>query len=348
MSGVYYYNYPFKLIFMSIKEQNFMNYLLRIIFVSFISLGVVFSSAAIAAEKAPSTNAAATVNGTAISEKEFGQSLNFVKQRSAMQGQEIPDEQLPGIKKNILENLINTELLYQAATKEKVTIDETKLETQWSRVEQRMKENAEYRKNIEQMNMSADEMKDQMKRQMMIEQFVTDRFVNTVTISEEEITAYYDGNKKMFHTPQQVKASHILIKVDEKENGKSQAEAKKQIEDIQKQIKDGTDFADLAEKHSQCPSSKKGGDLGYFGRGQMVKPFEDTAFGMKEGDISDVVTTQFGYHLIKVTGKKDESTIPADEASPRISSFLKQQKTQQDVGAFLKSEKEKATITRKY
>ncbi len=90
----------------------------------------------------------------------------------------------------------------------------------------------------------------------------------------------------------QVRASHILVK--------SKTEADKLLN----RIKAGAKFEDLARKHSQCPSGKKGGDLGYFGKGQMVKPFEDTAFTMNKGDVSNPVQTQFGYHIIKVTDKR--------------------------------------------
>lgn len=90
----------------------------------------------------------------------------------------------------------------------------------------------------------------------------------------------------------QVRASHILVKTEKEANK------------LLNRIKAGAKFEDLARKHSQCPSRAKGGDLGYFGKGQMVKPFEDAAFTMNKGDVSDPVQTQFGFHLIKVTDKR--------------------------------------------
>ena len=90
----------------------------------------------------------------------------------------------------------------------------------------------------------------------------------------------------------QVKASHILVK--------DEATAKQ----IKTQIEGGASFEDMAKEHSSCPSKRQGGDLGWFGKGQMVKPFEDAAFSLGEGKISNPVKTQFGYHLIKVTGQK--------------------------------------------
>ncbi len=90
----------------------------------------------------------------------------------------------------------------------------------------------------------------------------------------------------------QVRASHILV------------DSRKDADKILNRIKAGAKFEDLAKKHSQCPSGKKGGDLGFFGPGQMVKPFEDAAFTLNKGDVSNPVQTQFGFHLIKVTDKK--------------------------------------------
>ncbi|KYK36045.1 MAG: peptidyl-prolyl cis-trans isomerase [Theionarchaea archaeon] len=90
----------------------------------------------------------------------------------------------------------------------------------------------------------------------------------------------------------QVKASHILVK--------KRSEAEKILEELKK----GASFAELAKKHSECPSRKRGGDLGWFGRGKMVPEFEEAAFSLKKGELSDIVKTQFGYHIIKATDTK--------------------------------------------
>jgi len=102
-----------------------------------------------------------------------------------------------------------------------------------------------------------------------------------------------------------VQASHILLMYQGSARStatRSKDEAQVQIQDLKQQLEQGADFAALARQHSDCPSGKAGGDLGRFGRGQMVKPFEDAAFGMAPGGVSDVVETDFGYHLIKRTG----------------------------------------------
>ncbi len=102
-----------------------------------------------------------------------------------------------------------------------------------------------------------------------------------------------------------VSASHILLMYQGSARStatRSQEEAKAQIQELKSRLDEGGDFAELAQKHSDCPSGRRGGDLGQFGRGQMVAPFEQSAFGMDVGQVSDVVETDFGYHIIKRTG----------------------------------------------
>jgi parvulin-like peptidyl-prolyl isomerase len=105
--------------------------------------------------------------------------------------------------------------------------------------------------------------------------------------------------------PNAVRASHILLMYQGSSRStatRSKAEAQTQIQALKAQLASGADFAELARTHSDCPSGRKGGDLGSFGRGQMVRAFEDSAFGMEVGQVSDVVETDFGYHLITRTG----------------------------------------------
>jgi peptidyl-prolyl cis-trans isomerase D len=150
---------------------------------------------------------------------------------------------------------------------------------------------------------------------------------NRASVSAQDVRRYYDQNIEQFSTPEQVKASHVLIKVGE---GKDDAAAKKEAEDVLAQAKAGKDFAELAQKHSQDESNaKNGGDLGFFGRGAMVKEFEDAAFSMEPGQIGDVVKTQFGYHVIKVTGKKPAETRPFEQVKSQIEDQLKWEHAQQ-------------------
>lgn len=129
--------------------------------------------------------------------------------------------------------------------------------------------------------------------------------VGPIKPTDQELLAYLEQHRDKYDTPEQVRARHILIRVPENASEVEIAQAKKQLEDIKKEIENGADFAELAKKHSQDPgSAQNGGDLGWFTRGQMVPEFEDAAFALEPGQISDPVRTQFGFHLIKVEEKK--------------------------------------------
>ena len=150
-----------------------------------------------------------------------------------------------------------------------------------------------------------------------------------VSVAPQEIERYYNDNIQQFQTPEQVRASHILLKTD----GKDDATVKKQAEDILKMAKaPGADFAALAKKYSEDEGSKdKGGDLDYFTRGRMVPEFEQAAFSMQPGQISDLVKSQYGYHIIKVTDKKPAVTRPFDEVKAQIQDQLLSQKADEQV-----------------
>ncbi len=157
-------------------------------------------------------------------------------------------------------------------------------------------------------------------------------FGKKMEISAEEINDYYEADDEQFFEPHQVKARHILLKVDKDAAADEDAKIKKQAETILAQLKKGKDFAELAKKHSEdTQSAEKGGDLGYFPKGQMVKPFEDQAFAMAAGDLSEPVKSPFGYHIINVLDVKQASTRPLEEVKDTIVKELQQEKAREAV-----------------
>ena len=170
------------------------------------------------------------------------------------------------------------------------------------------------------------------------------KVANKIVITEEETKAYYTDNPQLFKKPAQVKASHILIKVEPTADDAKKAAAGKKIEEIQQKLKDGGEFAELAKEYSEGPSSTKGGDLGYFQRGQMVKAFEDTAFSMTANEISGRVETRFGYHLIKVYDKKPAQTLAYADVKNKIAQRLKQEKVEKDATRYVETLKKDAKV----
>ena len=150
----------------------------------------------------------------------------------------------------------------------------------------------------------------------------------------------------MFKQPGQIHASHILVKVEPTAAKKEKAKARKRIQKIEKKLKKGEDFGVLAKKYSEGPSATKGGDLGFFGRGQMVKPFEEAAFALSPGKVSGIVETKFGYHLIKVTDKKPATAIAFDKVKDKLKNDLKQKSIREKVDKYVKQLKDKAKVER--
>jgi peptidyl-prolyl cis-trans isomerase D len=147
----------------------------------------------------------------------------------------------------------------------------------------------------------------------------------SIQIADTQVQSYYNTHKDQYRTPERVQARHILIKTTGKSKEET-AQLKAKADDLLKQIKGGADFAKLAEKNSEDPgSASKGGDLGWIVRGQMVKNFEDTVFALKPKDISDVITTEYGFHIIQVTGKENARLRPLEEVRTEIVATLRNQ-----------------------
>jgi peptidyl-prolyl cis-trans isomerase D len=170
----------------------------------------------------------------------------------------------------------------------------------------------------------------QVQEQAKVEyaKFSVDDLLTKVEVSKEDVRKYYDEHQNDFGTPEERHAAHILISVSAAASQAEQDAAKAKAEQLLQQARQNpAKFAELARKNSQDPgSAAKGGDLGFFGRGMMVKPFDDAAFALKVGEISGLVKSDFGYHIIKLIAVKPSRVLPFDEAREGIVNKLRQQK----------------------
>ncbi len=159
--------------------------------------------------------------------------------------------------------------------------------------------------------------------------------VQKIVISDDEMKSYYETHKDEFKSPEMVRARHILIRAT-MSSEEEKKKAKEKATEILQKLKDGEDFAKLATDYSDDPGSKlKGGDLGFFPRGRMVKPFEDASFSLKPGEMSGIVETQFGYHIIKAEEKKEASVEPFEKTKEQIKQKLLQERAKTKVAEFL-------------
>ena len=287
---------------------------------------ILVSTIGFAADKKAPGDMVAVVNGTIITQGEFDRVLNYELRRAAQSGQQIPDAQMPKIENSVLDSLIVGELLFQESKKQGIEVKPETVTEQLAVVKQRFPSEVEFKKALEENKLTESKIKTDIKRDMAIQQLIDKEVDQKVQITDEEGKTFYDTNPQLFQQPERVKASHILIKVDEGASEEQKAEARKKIKEVQQKVQKGEDFAELAKTYSEGPSAPRGGDLDFFGRGQMVKPFEDAAFSMESNETSDIVETKFGYHLIKVVDKQPAKKIAYADVKDRINKHLKDQK----------------------
>jgi peptidyl-prolyl cis-trans isomerase D len=227
----------------------------------------------------------------------------------------------------------------QAALTNWMTVDDKELETEFKRRNEKVKLAVvsfpadKFREGLEATDaeLSAyyeahkNELKIPEKRKVKYALVDMQAIRNRTQVSPQDIERAYEDNQQQYSTPEQARASHILLKTE----GKDDAAVKKQAEDLLAKVKGGADFAQLATKYSEDDASKvKGGDLDFFGKGSMVPEFDKVAFSMKPGEISDLVKTQYGYHIIKVTDKKEANTKPLAEVRAQIEDQVKWERAQ--------------------
>lgn len=306
------------------------------------------SISAMAAEAAKDTEKkpAATVNGKAISRAQFDRQMNGVRQRLLQSGHLLSDVELRDVKTRVLESLIDRELLFQESQKKGYKGDAKAVDEQVAQFKKRFETPEAYQQALKSMNLTENSIRDELLKNSAIDQLVQDRFAKGITVSDDETKAFYTERHDLFERPERIHARHILVSVKPDASAEDKKAARKKIDDLKARIKKGEDFAAVAGSNSDCPSKERGGDLGFFARGQMVKPFEDAAFSLAPGAVSDVVETDFGYHLIQVIEKKPQETVPYEEVRPTINEHLQKQKMQQKVEEFLTQAKKDAKITR--
>ena len=194
------------------------------------------------------------------------------------------------------------------------------------------------------MGLTEADIKSEIEHNMAIRGLIDSQVVDKIEISESETKAYYDNNPSFFKKPEQVKASHILIKVAPEATDMQKAQKRIEIAKIQQKVQEGQDFATLAKEYSEGPSKENGGDLGYFPRGQMVKPFDDAVFALKPDQVSDIVETRFGYHIIKVFDIKPETIMAYADVKDRLAQHLKSQRVDQEARTYIEKLKSEAKI----
>ncbi len=287
---------------------------------------------------------AATVNNKVITMSSLNDEMSRYERQLGMAGQTPDEAQLAEMRTRVLDGLINREILKQESEKQGIKIEPQEVDDQLASLKKRFPNEADFQSTLSKMNLTEETLKLQFSQDLAVQKLIDTQVAGKVVVTPEETRSFYDSNPDLFKAPEMVRASHILVKVDPKATDDDKKKAKEKIQGLQKKIKEGADFAAVAKENSDCPSAENGGDLDYFQKGQMVAPFENAAFALKPGDVSDVVETQFGYHLIKVTDKKEAGMTPYEEIDEKIEQHLKQEKVNKQVNDYIAQLKSQAKI----
>ena len=284
----------------------------------------------------------ARVNGEAISGTELEQAVRALE---GQVGQPVPIERRDQVYRQMMDQLIAYHLLAQASAARGLMVSDGEVDARLREIRQQFPSEQAFLAALSQQKMTVDKLRAQTRSQMLVGKMIDTEIAPKVTVAEKDIAAFYEQNKDKFNQPEAAHLSHILIRLPSNPAVDARAKARAQAGDILKQLKGGADFSALARQYSQDQgSAANGGDLGFVVRGQRAPAFETVAFALKPGELSGVVETQFGYHIIKCLERRPARQVPLAEASPRISQYLTEQQRQQRTAAFIEQLKAKARV----
>jgi peptidyl-prolyl cis-trans isomerase C len=284
----------------------------------------------------------ARVNGEAINATEL---QNAVKGLEGRAGGPVPADQRDRVYRGVLDDMIGYKLLVQEAKARKVAVPDADVEAQIAQIRSQFPNQQQFEQALAAQKMTLQDVRDDARAEISVEKLVEGEIAATIAVKPEAVSDFYQKNQDKFQQGPRVRASHILIQVPQGADAAAKQQAKTKADALLTDLKAGKDFASAAKENSQDPgSAPNGGDLGFFEQGQMVPQFEQAAFALKPGQMSDVVETQFGYHIIKVAEKQDSRVVPLEEAKAQIEQFLTEQNRHAQTELFVNALKAKAKI----
>jgi len=300
------------------KKRNVLVYLLLLALLGLVMVGC-------------SGQTMAEVNGEKITKADLEKRMEPLKKLYTAQfgmdfSKKESKETLNKLEKSVLEQMVTEKLILQAAAKNNVQVSSEEVKKQIDNlVKERFPSREAFNDFLKKQNFSLADLEQEIDSQLLAEK-LAEKVIDQkkIGVSEEEAKKYFQNHQQDYNVPELVKARHILVK------------DKKQAEDILKKLQQGQDFAQLAKTYSQDPGSKdKGGDLGYFSRGQMVPAFEKAAFSLKIGQISSIIQTDYGYHIIKVEDHKQPQTFQFQQLREEVKKQLEESKKKETWMKFL-------------
>jgi peptidyl-prolyl cis-trans isomerase C len=291
----------------------------------------------------PLPDVVATVEGQDIKKEELEAALT-----AALARQGIPADQLPGDQKAqgyrmLLNDLITEKLVTKRSAQ--IEVKDEDIAAQFEQFRTRFGTAEAFEEQMKQSGQSVEKIKTDIRAYLKQQNWVQDQVKDAPKATDADAEEYFTKNPNDFKKPEQVRASHILVAVPADATEEQVGEKKKQADAIAGRVKGGEAFDKLAAELSEDPSAKQNsGDLNFFTREQMVPEFANAAFGMQKGEISAPVKSQFGFHIIQLTDRKDAETMVLESVKPRLLAFLNQRMRDTQIQKVLTELREKAEV----
>ena len=286
--------------------------------------------------------AVAVVEGTKIYERDLQMTIREMRRQFG--DKESAKESPEALRRKALDQFLAVELLYQEGKALNLPEVDKQVGAMWTAAEKQAGSKEKFEEQLTKEGMTMEQARDNIKKNIYVRAVINQKIQPLVKVSDAELQAAYQANLEKYRHGELIGARHILIQVPKDATEEQKKQAKEKIESVLKEAQAGKDFSELAKTHSDCPSKTRGGDLGYFGKGRMVPAFETAALALKEGDISPVVETQFGFHLIQVYGKKPPGITPLQEVSQQVEAQVKNEKFQKTVNEYVADLRKKAKV----
>ena len=247
--------------------------------------------------------------------------------------------------RQVLDTLIARTLLRQEALAQGVTVTDEEVKKEVDSLRGQFPSPEAFAQALAAEGMNEEQLLARARQEFLVQKYVESKVAPKVTVTDESAKAFYDQNQDRMKTPERLHLRHILVGFEPTATPEDKQKAKTEADDVLAKVKAGGDFAALAKEHSDDPGSKEtGGDLAWIAAGQTVEPFEKAAFALKDQEVSGVVETRFGYHVIQRLETQPAGVMPFDQVKERIRQFLKQRDTQQALQAEIQALRAKGKV----
>ena len=283
------------------------------------------------------------VNDSIITEKDLQEKVNLTINQQYFHRNLSPEKE-KAVKKQALEILIEEELFYQEALKQKIEVKKTTVEEELNKAIKRFRSKTDFKTALNKLGYTEKEFWEKLERELIIKAFYQKYILNKTKFSDEDLNDYYIRNKENFIKPESINLQHILIKAQDQTSDKSWQEAEEKADHIMSLLKQGESFDDLAAQHSDDRYRIKGGRLGWVHRGRLLPEIEKIAFDLKKGDLGGHIKSRYGFHIIKLIDKQTPQQLEFSEIQDKLRQDLQKKYEAETKQKLLEDLKNKAKI----